>query len=152
MYQYICKMFQRTSKPLWIKMLYHIQLLKGQYRHDQQGRESGVLMHKWASNFHSLCSAIHWFHALLKVCSDHDDTVPLILVQELVSTHHRTLGRVFLSNLISGGGGGGEGGGGAKAFPPPLPPPFSPRPFLPAPAHVTAVQGKIKKHFGWICQ
>ena len=54
------------------------------------------LLHKWASNFQSLCSSIpcpvksllwswrycpfklgHRFHALLKVCSDRDDIVPL---------------------------------------------------------------------------
>ena len=40
-----------------------------------------LLLHKWVSNFQSQCVHLklgHRFHALLKVCSDRDDSVPLI--------------------------------------------------------------------------
>ena len=73
--------------------------LKGQYRHDRQGMESKcfrltqwlkIIPHMTRSYYRCCCingpviishcvhlKLGHRFHALLKVCSDRDDTVPL---------------------------------------------------------------------------
>ena len=77
------------------------QNLKGQYRHDQQGIESEWLkiiphmihvrsymyyrcccLHEpviFSHCIHLTCKLGHRFHALLKECSDRDDSVPLIM-------------------------------------------------------------------------
>ena len=87
---HLCPLKLTCCITIW--KIYEPTSLKGQYRHDQQGIELEwlkkmirsydkvilpLLLYKWVSHCVHL-KLEHRFHALLKVCSNRDDTVPLI--------------------------------------------------------------------------